>query len=270
MVPCRGSDGRRELPFEDYGPKWYALREIDAGYLDYHLPITRRSSASLAPRVCEQTTGAPRRFALETVGGGRGASLGRARVEGRGLLRRPARVGHVTTIPEPARIDDLAAFAAANGWTYQPTAEPPALSGDMWEYATAGNVQDRIAGADWEVGRIVGGARKAKTFARTDRHHSDERVGQRAGEEHQPRLPGDPTAPAPAALRARCAEQRRHPVIAPAPTAAEAATLSRRRLRHALPPLRAERLRARCALRLHARSHGAADRRDGRPRRRGA
>lgn len=68
----------------------------------------------------------------------------------------------MTTIPEPARIDDLAAFAAANGWTYQPTAEPPALSGDMWEYATAGNVQDRIAGADWEAGRIVGGARKAE------------------------------------------------------------------------------------------------------------
>ncbi|MDQ1174374.1 hypothetical protein QE430_002681 [Microbacterium testaceum] len=61
------------------------------------------------------------------------------------------------------RIEDLAAFAAANGWTYQAAAEPPALSGDMWEYATAGNVQDRIAGADWEVGRIVGGARKAES-----------------------------------------------------------------------------------------------------------
>ncbi|WJS89735.1 hypothetical protein [Microbacterium testaceum] len=66
------------------------------------------------------------------------------------------------TSPEHARIEDLASYAAANGWTYQPAAEPPALSGDMWEYATAGNVQDRVAGPDWEVGRIVGGARKAE------------------------------------------------------------------------------------------------------------
>lgn len=71
------------------------------------------------------------------------------------------------TDTEPARIDDFASFAAANGWTHQPTAEPPALSGDMWEYATAGSVQDRIAGPGWEVGRIVGGARKAETVRRS-------------------------------------------------------------------------------------------------------
>jgi hypothetical protein len=33
-------DGSRELPIEDYGPKWYTVRELDAGHLDYHEPST--------------------------------------------------------------------------------------------------------------------------------------------------------------------------------------------------------------------------------------
>ncbi|MDQ1178333.1 hypothetical protein QE416_003069 [Microbacterium sp. SORGH_AS 421] len=171
-----------------------------------------------------------------------------------------ARVGHVTT-PEPARVDDLASFAAANGWTYQPTAEPPALSGDMWEYATAGNVQDRIAGPGWEAGRIVGGARKAENVRQsgivTIRTSVSVNVPVKSINLGYLAIR---LRPATAALRSRCAEQRRHPVVSPAPTTAQPATLARGRLRHALPSLRTEGVRARRPVRLHARPHGSADR----------
>ena len=63
------SDGRRELPFEDYGPEWYALREIDAGFLDYHLPSTSAEQRLLWRRVSANKHGAPRRFALEKLSG---------------------------------------------------------------------------------------------------------------------------------------------------------------------------------------------------------
>ncbi|MFC6705474.1 hypothetical protein [Flexivirga alba] len=29
-------DGRTEPPFEDYGPGWWTVRELDAGKLDHH------------------------------------------------------------------------------------------------------------------------------------------------------------------------------------------------------------------------------------------
>ncbi len=29
-------DGPKERSFEDYGPKWYTVRELDAGYLDHY------------------------------------------------------------------------------------------------------------------------------------------------------------------------------------------------------------------------------------------
>jgi hypothetical protein len=32
------ADGRREHAFEDYGPKWLTVRELDAGYLDHYAP----------------------------------------------------------------------------------------------------------------------------------------------------------------------------------------------------------------------------------------
>ncbi|WP_295828968.1 hypothetical protein [uncultured Microbacterium sp.] len=62
-------DGRRELPFEDYGPGWYALREIDAGVLDQHLPSVTVEQRFLWRRVSADKPGAPRRFALEKLSG---------------------------------------------------------------------------------------------------------------------------------------------------------------------------------------------------------
>jgi hypothetical protein len=32
------TDGRREFKFEDYGPGWYIVRELDAGYFEHHGP----------------------------------------------------------------------------------------------------------------------------------------------------------------------------------------------------------------------------------------
>ena len=65
------------------------------------------------------------------------------------------------------RIGDLRAFAATNGWLYEPTADPPALSGDLWENVTAGTVHDRVSGDGWEAGRIVGGSRTAERVHRS-------------------------------------------------------------------------------------------------------
>lgn len=44
------ADGRRELPLEDYGPKWITVRELDAGYFDHYGPttMTRRPSRFFA------------------------------------------------------------------------------------------------------------------------------------------------------------------------------------------------------------------------------
>jgi hypothetical protein len=30
------ADGQKENPFEDYGPSWWTVRELDAGYFDHH------------------------------------------------------------------------------------------------------------------------------------------------------------------------------------------------------------------------------------------
>lgn len=34
------ADGSKERPFEDYGPKWLTVRELDAGYFDHFGPTT--------------------------------------------------------------------------------------------------------------------------------------------------------------------------------------------------------------------------------------
>lgn len=65
------------------------------------------------------------------------------------------------------RIDDLQTFAATNGWSYEPTADPPALLGDLWENVTAGTVHDRVWGEGWEAGRIAGGSRTAERVRRS-------------------------------------------------------------------------------------------------------
>jgi hypothetical protein len=57
--------------------------------------------------------------------------------------------------------DGLAAFAAANGWRYDATADPPALGASLWEWASNGTVHDRVSGPGWEAGRITGGTREA-------------------------------------------------------------------------------------------------------------
>ncbi len=62
---------------------------------------------------------------------------------------------------------DLAGFASANGWSYAPTAAPPALGEGLWEQVASGTVRDRIAGDGWEAGRITGGSRSAQ---RTEEH----------------------------------------------------------------------------------------------------
>lgn len=33
-------DGTKERSFEDYGPHWYTVRELDSGYLDHYGPAT--------------------------------------------------------------------------------------------------------------------------------------------------------------------------------------------------------------------------------------
>ena len=71
-------------------------------------------------------------------------------------------MGHVTTgLDALAASKDLAAFAQANGWTYLPTAAPPALGPSLWEQASNGIVHDKIAGPGWEAGRITGGSNTA-------------------------------------------------------------------------------------------------------------
>ncbi|WP_150957680.1 hypothetical protein [Microbacterium testaceum] len=62
-------DGQKELPFEDYGPGWYTLREIDAGFLDYHLPSVTVGQRFLWRRASANKHGAPRRFELEKLAG---------------------------------------------------------------------------------------------------------------------------------------------------------------------------------------------------------
>jgi len=74
-------DGRREFPFEDYGSGWYTLREIDAGFLDYHLPSVTAERRFLWRRIRVDQHGAPQKFELEKLS----ASVARRRWEELGL-----------------------------------------------------------------------------------------------------------------------------------------------------------------------------------------
>ena len=56
------TDGTRENSFEDYGPGWYTIRELDAGYLDFHEPSTRRETVFLGHRFQRTTPGSDRRY----------------------------------------------------------------------------------------------------------------------------------------------------------------------------------------------------------------
>lgn len=55
-------DGVRELPFEDYGPGRYTVRELEAGYLDHHLRSTVRERRLWGSQWFSATPGARQIF----------------------------------------------------------------------------------------------------------------------------------------------------------------------------------------------------------------
>ena len=61
------SDGTTEPPFEDYGPLWPVVRELEAGYLDHHGPSTSREGRFLGFRVVSRTPGPSTRFEVERL-----------------------------------------------------------------------------------------------------------------------------------------------------------------------------------------------------------
>lgn len=55
-------DGRREIPFEDYGPGWWTVRELDSGKLDHHGPSIARVRRFLGMNFRYSESGEPRVF----------------------------------------------------------------------------------------------------------------------------------------------------------------------------------------------------------------
>jgi hypothetical protein len=55
-------DGTKEFPFEDYGPKWPTIRELDAGYLDHFEPSTTTEGRFLGFRSVQSRPGPPCRY----------------------------------------------------------------------------------------------------------------------------------------------------------------------------------------------------------------
>jgi hypothetical protein len=51
-------DGSKEWSFEDYGPGWWTVRELDAGYFDHFGPSIR-SERTILGRRCESTRPGP-------------------------------------------------------------------------------------------------------------------------------------------------------------------------------------------------------------------
>lgn len=58
-------DGAKENSFEDYGPDWWTLRELDAGYLEHHGPSVTSERRFLGMRFASSVPGPPRRFEFE-------------------------------------------------------------------------------------------------------------------------------------------------------------------------------------------------------------
>lgn len=52
-------DGRMEPPFEDYGPNWWTVRELDAGKLDHHGPSTLKEHRVLGVTFRNSVSGDP-------------------------------------------------------------------------------------------------------------------------------------------------------------------------------------------------------------------
>jgi hypothetical protein len=55
-------DGTREHSFEDYGPGWVTVRQLDAGYFEYHEPSTRTERRILGMQSSVSRSGAPITF----------------------------------------------------------------------------------------------------------------------------------------------------------------------------------------------------------------
>ncbi|MFF2271159.1 hypothetical protein ACFVTX_02735 [Agromyces sp. NPDC058136] len=58
-------DGVKESSFEDYGPDWWKVRELDAGYLQHHGPSVTSEQRFLGKRFAGSVPGPPRRFEFE-------------------------------------------------------------------------------------------------------------------------------------------------------------------------------------------------------------
>ncbi len=58
-------DGTKENPFEDYGPGWYTVRELDAGFFDHHGPSTSHEKRILGLRFRYRMPGEPTVFDFE-------------------------------------------------------------------------------------------------------------------------------------------------------------------------------------------------------------
>jgi len=56
------SDGSKERAFEDYGPEWLTVRELDAGRFEYHGPSRRTEKRFLWWRVVVTEPGRPLTF----------------------------------------------------------------------------------------------------------------------------------------------------------------------------------------------------------------
>jgi hypothetical protein len=54
------TDGTKEPPFEDYGPGWYTVRELEAGVLDHFGPSIRLERRGLFGRRVNATRTGPR------------------------------------------------------------------------------------------------------------------------------------------------------------------------------------------------------------------
>ena len=55
-------DGSKENSFEDYGPSWYTVRELDAGRLEFHGPSTSVDDRILGMRLRSSMPGPPKTF----------------------------------------------------------------------------------------------------------------------------------------------------------------------------------------------------------------
>ncbi|MFK4113116.1 hypothetical protein ACI2K6_00635 [Microbacterium sp. NPDC006705] len=62
-------DGSRELPFEDYGPGWHTVRELEAGYLAYHLQSTVHERRLLGRHWLSARWGASQTFGVRWLEG---------------------------------------------------------------------------------------------------------------------------------------------------------------------------------------------------------